>query len=147
MKQMSKACLTAGLIVAALGLGGCPPKVTEKDITSITTDELVAMLERREENPRIVLLVDPRTPGEFEAGHLPGAINLQSYQISPERGKDPKFEAYGTIVVYGENPASPEARAVTKDMIAVGYSRVRMYMDGLEDWRERKLELATGPAR
>ena len=45
---------------------------------TLSAQEFKAMLDQRESRPDLVLL-DIRTPGEFEAGHISGAINIDYY--------------------------------------------------------------------
>lgn len=89
----------------------------------------------REGDGGTVLLVDPRHPRDFEAGRIPGARNLRLSEVPPESRVDRSLDRYGTIVVYGNDPASASARAMTKRLLAIGYSSVRWFPGGLEEWK------------
>jgi rhodanese-related sulfurtransferase len=58
--------------------GGAPGRAPT---TSRTTD-VAGLKAAMDAGP--VLLVDVRTPGEFAAGHVPGAINVPLDQLSPQ---------------------------------------------------------------
>lgn len=91
---------------------------------------------------RVLLLIDPRTPERYSAGHIPGARNVQLSDVPRDRRRS-EIEAFAMVVVYGENPASAPAVAMTKRLIGAGYSKPRMYRDGLSGWRAAGLETVT----
>ncbi len=64
----------AAVLVLVLGL--CAPLWATP--VSVTADELAARLQAGEK----ILVVDVRTPAEFAAGHVPGAVNLPHGSIS-----------------------------------------------------------------
>lgn len=87
-------------------------------------------------NETLVVLVDPRAPQEFARERLPGARNIRLIDVPPDARVDSGLDRFNNIVVYGSNAASPPARAMTKRLLAVGYSDVRFMVGGLEEWRE-----------
>ena len=42
---------------------------------------------------RTVILIDTRLPDEYQAGHIPGAINIPAERIKDEAGRLPKDKA------------------------------------------------------
>ena len=46
-----------------------------------------------------VLLIDVRTPGEYEEGHIPGAVNIPADRIIAEAAKLPK-DRTTTLIFY-----------------------------------------------
>jgi rhodanese-related sulfurtransferase len=77
------------LVVAALLVVGYFVFMKGGDVSSAEARQLVASGAR---------LVDVRTPGEFAAGHIPGAINIPVQQLESRLGElEPKDTA---IVVY-----------------------------------------------
>ena len=92
-------------------------------------------LERRDgEDPEYAILIDPRAPKFFAAGHLPGAVNLRLPDVREDDDKDAGLEKYDRLIVYGDNPGTPVAQAMFKRLLAVGYGGVRFYAQGLEEW-------------
>lgn len=66
-------------------------------------------------------LVDVRTPGEFAAGHIPGAINIPLHEL-PRRLADLGAE-HGTIILYCASGArSGQAKRI---LHAKGYSNAK----------------------
>jgi rhodanese-related sulfurtransferase len=128
----------------ALALIGCGPDTSDKDIEFITTAEVRSLTLNAETNPKAVLLIDPRSPKAYADGHLPRARNMELWLIEYD-GKTKKWiEAYSDIVVYGDDPGSAVAKAMTKRLLHVGYGDVRMYEGGVLEWRKAGFPIETG---
>lgn len=76
----------------------------------------------------------------YAVGHLPGAISIPpgqvvelSVKLLPDRQK--------TIVVYCSGSACQNSLLTAEDLIALGYSDVRRYVEGKDDWKEAGLPL------
>lgn len=125
----------AGVVVlgAAVLIGGCQDTVSDKSITRVGVGDVQRM---SKEKPEKVLLLDPRPPDRFAAGHLPGAVNVPLDRIPAERGglpsalASPKF-----VVVYGDNPGDGYAIAATKRLLRAGQGGARLFTGGLSEWR------------
>lgn len=126
------AALCAGLVL----LGGCESGTTDRDIKPLTGGDALRLYESAARSPRkrVVLFVDPRSPEEFSAGHIKDARNLLLSEVPLNAPRNPDIAAYGTIVVYGNNPASFVAKGVTKRLIANGYDGVKFFPGGLAEW-------------
>jgi len=125
-------------------LTGCGKATTDKDIVVISATDVLALRDRLKESPKAVELIDPRPAARFEEGHIPGAKNINLPAVPPDAKLDRAMQDFEMLVVYGENPASPSARAMTKRLISVGYPDVRFMAGGLEEWREKGGEIVTG---
>ncbi|MEO0716845.1 MAG: rhodanese-like domain-containing protein, partial [Planctomycetota bacterium] len=115
--------MIAGAAVAG-GLVGCNREVTDKDIRLVSIAEVrqwQRITERGDRSP--MLLVDPRGERLYNAGHITGAENLRLEMVDPDDDRDARIEKRDHIVVYGDNPGSAVARAMTKRLIAAGYGR------------------------
>src|SRR2546423_9475084 len=105
------------------------------DLTFITRDELRAALEERS-----VTVVDALPPAAFGARHLPGAINLvaedaDSYVEEVLPGKA------APIVTYSTDGACRRGPELAERLRALGYTDVRAYREGIEDWVRAGLPL------
>jgi rhodanese-related sulfurtransferase len=122
----------AGL--AAMGAAGvlaaCTPNVSDASLTPMERAELADRLER---NPNNVLLVDTRSPTDFRRGTIPGAVNLTLRDV-PHDVDTERFERYGVVVVFGEDPGSATARAVAKRLLRRGVDNVYLYEGGVAAW-------------
>ncbi|SDI47017.1 Rhodanese-related sulfurtransferase [Actinokineospora alba] len=95
---------------------------------SITRDELKAAIDAG-----AVTLVDALGGEYYAKQHLPGAVALvltdvdaQASTVLPDRD--------AAIVTYCSNFACPNSGQVAERLTALGYTDVRKYGDGIEDW-------------
>lgn len=123
------------LILALLILPACSQNITDTNVeeTSLTYSQL----RKLSDDPKgKTLLIDARTPSEFAAGHIPGAVNISVAQVSGVEGAtDARLLKFATLIVYGNNPASITAKSLGKRLIATGYKDVRYYPDGFDGWK------------
>jgi rhodanese-related sulfurtransferase len=104
----------------------------------ITVSELQAAID----TPGQLIVVDTLPDTAFAKGHLPGAINIRSDDIidaAPERLPDKDTE----IVVYCASPRCQRAGKAAARLERLGYTRVRHFEGGKEDWRAAGLPLVT----
>jgi rhodanese-related sulfurtransferase len=81
--------------------------------------------------------------GEYWAKqHLPGAIPLVAADV-PTRAADLLPNRDAAIVTYCSNPACPNSTQVASLLEGLGYSNVRKYREGIEDWADAGLPLET----
>jgi rhodanese-related sulfurtransferase len=83
--------------------------------------------------------------GEYYAKqHLPGAVPLVEADVARHAAAllpDPA----APIVTYCSNPACANSERVAARLIALGYTNVRKYRDGIEDWVAAGLPTQSGP--
>lgn len=134
-----------GLAAAAALLGACETNITDKDIKPIELAELRAMVTERAKNPDRVVLIDPRSRKRFEAERLPGATNLRLPDLNKVKKRDPKLEAFSTIVVYDNDRSAILARSLTKKLLELEYDEVRLFFGGIKEWKGAGLETESTP--
>jgi mannose-6-phosphate isomerase-like protein (cupin superfamily) len=94
--------------------------------TSITRDELRSAL-------RSVTLVDALPPTPYGQRHLPGALNLVAEDSDAHvLGALPDKAA--AIVTYSTDASCTRGPDLATRLQALGYTDVRLYRDGIEDW-------------
>lgn len=105
-------------------------------IPQITRDELRRKLEVGEP----FVLVDALPPMSFAHSHLPGAINLPPPRVDASVAKRiPDKDA--EIVVYCANPECEDSLDTARGLLALGYTNLRHYPGGKNEWREAGLPL------
>ncbi|NOX98283.1 MAG: rhodanese-like domain-containing protein [Verrucomicrobia bacterium] len=92
-------------------------------------------------------LIDVRLPDDFEACHLPNAINNCVFEVSfvdqlAESGFDPSL----TTVVYGANDESKEASIAAGKMELAGYTDVRILEGGIQGALLLDIATQNGPS-
>ncbi len=141
-RRLGALALATGL-AALFALGGCR-SVSDRSIEVVGLSEVQRTVQR--DNGKSTLIVDARPATEFEAGHIPGAVNLRPPDIDLE-DPDPALSKYKAILVYGEDPGSASAKAMTKLFLRAKYKNVRMFSGGMQAWRGAGLPVESGPAR
>jgi rhodanese-related sulfurtransferase len=106
-------------------------------VQSISTEEL---LERIERGAGIVL-VDALAPMVYAHSHLPGAINIPPSDVRPERLARRIPDRDTEIVVYCANENCDDSIATGERLQALGYTNVRHYAGGKDEWRDRGFAL------
>lgn len=95
---------------------------------SITRDDLKAAIDAG-----TVTLVDALGGEYYARQHLPGAIALVLADVDA-RAATVLPDRDAAIVTYCSNTACPNSGQVAERLTALGYTNVRKYREGIEDW-------------
>ena len=90
-----------------------------------------------------VLVVDALPPAYFDREHLPGAINLVEADVEL-RADELLPDKDAAIVTYCSNAACGNSQAVANRLERLGYTNVRKYREGIQDWVEAGLPVEAG---
>ena len=109
---------------------------------TITRDELKAAIDGGE-----VTVVETLRAEHFEQGHLPGAIHIHYESVTDEAPRVLPDKG-AAIVTYCSNTACRNSEIAANQLVAMGYTNVRKYAEGKQDWVEagRPLESTTTSA-
>ncbi len=77
LKNLMVSALSVSLVIGAALTGGCVRDETTT-IEDITPQEAFTLIQNNQDNPDFVV-IDVRTPGEFGAGHIENATNINFY--------------------------------------------------------------------
>jgi rhodanese-related sulfurtransferase len=90
-----------------------------------------------------VTVVDALPASYYAQQHLPGALNLVEADVEalaptllPDRD--------AAIVTYCSNAGCPNSQNVANRLERLGYTNVRKYRDGIQDWAEAGLPVESG---
>lgn len=98
----------------------------------ISQDALLEQL-RNGENP---VILDVRTPREYQQGHVPGAVNLPYQQIGRRLAELQEFKDR-EVVVYCE--VGPRSRVAQSMLQQAGFTDVRHLAGDMAGWRRARL--------
>ena len=111
-------------------------------ITLITRDELRDAIEAGS-----VTVVDALGESYWAQQHLPGAVYLVAEDVDTEAGRLLPDQA-AAIVTYCSNTACPNSGQVASKLEQLGYTNVRKYREGIQDWVEAGLPVeSSAPAQ
>jgi rhodanese-related sulfurtransferase len=99
----------------------------------ITRDELRDAIDRGE-----VTVVDALPAAYYDQQHLPGALNL-FVDEARDRALEVLPDKSAAIVTYCSNVACPNSEGVARVLASLGYTNVRKYREGIQDWVEAGL--------
>ncbi|MFD0075478.1 rhodanese-like domain-containing protein [Streptomyces sp. NPDC127166] len=99
----------------------------------ITREDLEAAIKAE-----TVTVVDALGGEYYAQQHLPGALALVLADVDAQAPTLlPDLDA--AIVTYCSNPACPNSGQVADRLTALGYTNVRKYREGIQDWVEAGL--------
>lgn len=97
-------------------------------ITRAEVEDLIA-------NGQGLTLIDALPQSYYAQQHLPGALNLVETDVAALAAELlPDKDA--TVVTYCSNEACPNSKAVARRLETLGYTDVRTYAAGIQDWVE-----------
>jgi len=92
-----------------------------------------------------VTVVETLRDQHFEQGHLPGAIHIH-FEAVAEHAPQLLPDKDAPIVTYCSNTACRNSELAAGKLQAMGYTNVRRYAEGKDDWQEAGLSLEVGAA-
>jgi rhodanese-related sulfurtransferase len=107
------------------------------EIPAVTVEELREKLK----DGGTFVLVDALAPMVYAHSHLPGAINLPPSDIDPWMVAKRIPDRGAEIVVYCTNPGCTDSVDTARRLRELGYTNVRRYAGGKDEWREAGLPL------
>jgi rhodanese-related sulfurtransferase len=142
MKTSSRARLPSTLapvllLLAALAAVGA---ARADDIAQVTQAQLRARVAAHD---RALLVLDVRTPDEFAAGHVPGAINVPHDQVEARVGELEGARTRDVVVYCG---AGKRAATALETLKRLGFSRLGHLEGDWKAWEAAGLPAERAPA-
>ena len=97
-------------------------------ITTISRTDLEALIAAGD-----AVVVDALPVSYYNQIHLPGALNLVESDVD-ELASSLLPDENATIVTYCSNEACGNSQAVANRLERLGYTSVRKYREGIQDW-------------
>ena len=148
LPRVSTSWIAATLaVLVVLSAIGCQNSTSDRDLVYRRPNEAVEMANTPSGAfgagglPK-VLWLDPRTPAEYAAGHIPQAKNIPFPEI--ERTHEVSCKGYDMFIVYDTDYDDVMSKAAAKRMIELRYSKVYCILGGLKAWKADGNPVATG---
>jgi len=91
------------------------------------------------------VFVDVRHDAAWRYGHIPGALHLSAVDFNRAwTAVAPRVRRDDDLVLYCDGPHCPLATATRDRLVALGFTRVRVYEGGWEAWFASGMERAVG---
>ena len=108
---------------------------SEKDIIEIEDAKRLVIANK-------AIWIDTRPKRFYEEGHIPGAINIPlPGPINYRRQIFEKWEKDRLIINYCSNISCPIAKHLTTEMKFIGFTHVKVFEGGYEEWESAGLPL------
>jgi rhodanese-related sulfurtransferase len=105
---------------------------------TVNADGVIELVQKAEK----VVIVDNRTVGDYEAGHIEGAVRLIDTDIVNDTVLAQHVDSKDTpVLFYCNGVKCGRAAKATAKAVEWGYSKVFYYALGMQEWRERRLPL------
>jgi len=120
---------TVAVVLGAALLASAGCRHGAANTTPISAAELAQQLR----SGTAPLILDVRTPAEYAAGHIPGAINIPHTEIA-QRLKDIPAAKSAEIVVHCQGGG--RAAAAERELAAAGYTNLRDLTGHMKGWQQ-----------
>ena len=124
------------LLFASLSALALPGAALSDDVAPGISPRDLHERQQRESAP---LVLDVRTAAEFDAGHVPGAVNIPHSALASRIGELPLDNG---VVVYCMK--GPRARLGENTLREAGVERILHLDGGFNAWRESGLPVSSG---
>ena len=108
-------------------LAGCKSDKSNSPYEQITPAEAKAIMDSEEG----FIILDVRTPEEFAAGHIAGAILIPDYEIG-EKAERVLTDKDQLILVYCRS--GRRSKNAASELAALGYTNIKEF-GGINDWK------------
>jgi rhodanese-related sulfurtransferase len=126
-----------------------PVKSLQHPFTSVTVYEVMDIFE----GPALTgmaVFVDARNRVSYEQGHIPGAINIDNYNVDEDFPKvSSELEVPEIIVVYCGGGDCEDSIFLSSELVTRGIpkDKIRLFEGGIKEWQNEGLTLEEGPGR
>lgn len=118
--------------------------------TLVTLDEAKQMYSSEDYLMQRVVFVDARSDEPYQAGRIPGALQLDHYRLDYYIGAVlPRVQSADTAIVYCNGGDCDDSIRVCQELENFGVPRanLRLFKTGWESWMAAGLPVETGPQK
>ncbi len=144
---ISAAALVLGFsytFVTEKGIFAPPPEPTPSAKATVAPEfisfEEALELHRKNE----ALFVDARLAYDYNLGHIPGAINVPLKDFSLELSPLASVQRDRLIVTYCDGADCNSSIELATQLSEAGFTRVKMFFGGWNEWQSRHLTIENG---
>ncbi len=81
------------------------------------------------------ILIDARLPEEYDAGHIPGAINIPIELFGEFIDTIEALPRDAWLIGYCDGPPCDKGKNMAEELFYMGFMRVAYYDAGMDDWK------------
>ncbi|MCK9392734.1 MAG: rhodanese-like domain-containing protein [Syntrophales bacterium] len=143
MHSISKCCYKIALVVMMMLLicvAAIPQTFAQKSYPTIGTDELKSLFEKKEK----FVLIDSRTKPEYNESHIIKAVNIPDTKLQDNLTLLPTDKS-SLLIIYCNGVKCGKSKRLAQQLEPLGFTNIRIYLEGIPVWEEKNLPLVTGP--
>ncbi len=121
------------------------PVVEEHNDTGTEGIRVIGLERMREIVESGGMVIDARTPGEYEDGHIQSAVLLDYYEMPRYLdGVLSLIEPDSEIALYCTGPACEDSELLARELYAMGYTNLLVFKGGYDEWIAAGLPVEMG---
>lgn len=106
----------------------------------IGTDELKSMMDKKDK----FTLIDSRTAPEYAESHIVQSVNIPEKKLQENLALLPADKS-SLLVIYCNGVKCGKSKRLAWLLEPLGYTNIKIYLEGIPVWEEKNLPLVTGP--
>lgn len=139
LKSNMKSALTL-CALSLLALSALSTAYAETQFKIVDTDQLKDMTAQKQ----AFVLIDARSPQEYQEAHIKGAINVPDKKLQENLALLPQNKSL-PLVIYCNGVKCGKSKRLALQIEPLGYTNIMVYSEGIPVWEERMLPIAAGP--
>jgi rhodanese-related sulfurtransferase len=135
VKLAASSLLLLSSLVLMAGCASSAPVVEQQQVTDLSAQEAYTLIQERMDDASFLIL-DVRTPAEYEEGHLAGAVN---YNVRDEAFREnlEMLDRDDSYLVYCRTGGRSQVAVDT--MVELEFQRVYHMTGGITEWSDQSL--------
>jgi rhodanese-related sulfurtransferase len=128
------------VILTLICVAAVPQVFARKSYPVISTDELKSILDKKDK----FVLIDARTKPEYAESHIVNAVNIPDKKLEDNLALLPKDKS-SLLIIYCNGVKCGKSKRLAQKLEPLGFTNIRIYLEGIPVWEEKNLPLVTGP--
>jgi len=127
-------------LMLLISLSIAPQVFAQKSYPTISTDELKSLMDKKAS----FTLIDSRTKPEYVESHIVSSVNIPDKKLQENLNLLPA-DKKSPLVIYCNGVKCGKSKRLALQLEPLGYTNIRIYLEGIPVWEERNLPMVTGP--
>jgi rhodanese-related sulfurtransferase len=128
------------MMMLLICVAAIPQTFAQKSYPTIGTDELKSLFEKKEK----FVLIDSRTKPEYNESHIIKAVNIPDTKLQDNLTLLPTDKS-SLLIIYCNGVKCGKSKRLAQQLEPLGFTNIRIYLEGIPVWEEKNLPLVTGP--